>query len=95
MLIKDETGIITKQHVLTRNLKSPDQIKIRPYLTFRQKQCLFLLAEGKTAAAIALELGISVRMVREHLHNIKLRLGAISLPQAAAMAVKMAYLNTD
>ena len=95
MLIKDETGIITEQHVLMRNLKYPDQIRIRPYLTFRQKQCLFLLVEGKTAAAIGLELGISVRMVREHLRNIKLRLGAISLPQAAAMAVKMGYLNTD
>ena len=95
MLIKDETGIITEQHVLMRNLKSPDQIRIRPYLTFRQKQCLFLLAEGKTAAAIALELGISVRMVREHLRNIKYRLGAISLPQAVVIAVKMGLLNKD
>ena len=95
MLIKDEIGIITEQHVLMRHLKYPDQIRIRPYLTFRQKQCLFLLAEGKTAAAIALELGISIRMVREHLRNIKLRLGAISLPQAAAKAVKMGLLNMD
>ncbi len=95
MLIKDETGILTEQHVLLRNLKSPGQIRIRPYLTFRQKQCLFLLADGKTAAAIALELGISVRMVREHLRNVKLRLGAISLPQAVAIAVKMGLLDKD
>ena len=95
MLIKDEIGIITEQHVLMRNLKSPGQIKTRPYLTFRQKQCLFLLAEGKTAAAIGLELGISVRMVREHLRNIKLRLGAISLPQAVVIAVRMGLLNKD
>ncbi len=78
-----------------RNLKSPDQIRIRPYLTFRYKQCLILLAEGKTAAAIALELSISVRMVREHLRNIKLRLGAISLPQAVVIAVKIGLLNKD
>ena len=78
-----------------RNLKSPDQRRIRPYLTFRQKQCLLLLAEGKTAAAIALELSISVRMVREHLRNVKLRLGAISLPQAVVIAVKMGLLNKD
>ena len=95
MLIKDETGILTEQHVLMRNLKSPGQIRIIPYLTFRQKQCLFLLADGKTAAAIALELGISVRMVREHLRNVKLRLGAISLPQAVAIAVKMGLLDKD
>ena len=78
-----------------RNLKSPGQTRIRPYLTFRQKQCLLLLAEGKTAAAIALELGISVRMVREHFRNIKYRLGAISLPQAVVIAVKMGLLNMD
>ncbi|MCD6577119.1 MAG: helix-turn-helix transcriptional regulator [Anaerolineaceae bacterium] len=95
MLIKDKTGKLTEQHVLMRNLKSPKQIRIRPYLTFRQKQCLFLLAEGKTAAAIALELGISVRMVREHLRNIKLRMGAISLPQAVIIAAKMGLFNKD
>ena len=92
MLIIDKIGIITRLHVLTRNLKPLDQFRTRPYLTFRQKQCLYLLAEGKTAAAIAFELGISVRMVREHLRNIKNRLGAISLPQAAAKAVKLALL---
>ena len=95
MLIIDKIRILTRLHVLTRNLKSLDQFRTRPYLTFRQKQCLYLLAEGKTAAAIALELGISVRMVRDHLRNIKHRLGAISLPQAAAMAVKMGLLDTD
>jgi len=95
MLIIDKIRIITRLHVLTRNLKSLYQFRTRPYLTFRQKQCLYLLAEGKTAAAIALELGISVRMVRDHLRNIKTRLGAISLPQAAAKAVKMGLLNMD
>jgi len=95
MLIIDKIRLLTRLHVLTRNLKSLDQFRTRPYLTFRQKQCLYLLAEGKTAAAIALELGISVRMVREHLRNIKNRLGAISLPQAAVKAVKMGLLNTD
>ena len=95
MLIIDELGITTEQHVLMRNLKSPDQIKIRPYLTFRQKQCLSLVAEGKTAAAIALELGITVRMVRDHLRNLKQRLGAISLPQATVIAAKMGLLDDD
>jgi LuxR family transcriptional activator of conjugal transfer of Ti plasmids len=69
-----------------RSLKQPT---VRVYLTFRQKQCLRLLAEGKTAAGIAFEMGISTRMVREHLRNAKLRLGAISLPQATIFAEKM------
>ena len=95
MLIIDKISIFTRPHVLTRNLKSHYQFRTRPYLTFRQKQCLFLLAEGRTAAAIALELGISVRMVRGHLRNAKKHLGANSLPQAVGMAVKMGLLNTD
>jgi len=95
MLIIDKIRIITRLHVLAGNLKSHHQFRTRPYLTFRQKQCLYLLAEGKTAAAIALELGISVRMVRDHLRNIKHRLGAFSLPQAVVMAVKMGLLDTD
>lgn len=95
MLIIDKLGIDTGQHVLMSAIKSPDQIRIRSFLTFRQKQCLILVAEGKTAAAIALELGISVRMVREHLRNTKLRLNAISLPQAAVIAAKMGLLDHD
>ncbi|MDO9545645.1 MAG: helix-turn-helix transcriptional regulator [Pelolinea sp.] len=70
-------------------MRSHNQHKVRVYLTFRQKQCLRLLAEGKTAAGIAFELGISTRMAREHLRNAKLRLGAVSLPQAAIFAEKM------
>ena len=69
-----------------RSLKQPN---VRVYLTFRQKQCLRLLAEGKTATGIAFELGISPRMAREHLRNAKLRLGVISLPQATIFAEKM------
>jgi len=95
MLIEDELGIITEQHVLMINLKSPKQIRIRPYLTYRQKQCLIKLTEGKTASAIAVELGITERGVRFHLQNLKKRLGAISLPQAAATASKMGLLDDD
>lgn len=73
-----------------RPLKQPN---VRVFLTFRQKQCLRFLAEGKTAAGIAFELGLSTRMAREHLRNAKLRLGAISLPQAVLFAEKMGLFN--
>lgn len=69
-----------------RSLKQPN---VRVFLTFRQKQCLRLVAEGKTAAGIAFELGISTRMAREHLCNAKLKLGAVSLPQTVLFAEKM------
>jgi DNA-binding CsgD family transcriptional regulator len=69
------------------------QHRVRGYLTLRQKQCVRLLAEGKTAAAIAYELGLSTRMVRAHLFNAKQRLGAISLPQMVLIAEKMGLLE--
>jgi len=67
--------------------------KFKPYLTFRQKQCLRLLSEGKTCYAIALELGITIRTVRSHLSNARKVLGAVSTTQAAVLANKMGLLE--
>ena len=78
-----------------RNLQSPRQSRNRPHLTRRQKECLRLLADGKTTAAIALEIGITIRTVRFHLRNIKLQLDAQSLLQAVAIAVKMGLLDDE
>ena len=74
-------------------MRSYQRPNVRVYLTFRQKQCLHLLAQGLTADEIALELNLSTRMVREHLRNAKLRLGAISHPQAVLFAEKMGLLK--
>ena len=76
-------------------MRSFKQHNVHVYLTYRQKQCLCLLAEGKTAVGIAFELGLSTRMAREHLRNAKLRLGAISLPQAVLYAEKMGVFKKE
>jgi DNA-binding CsgD family transcriptional regulator len=65
----------------------------KPYLTQRQKTCLSLVAEGKTARGIALELGISVRMVRWHLQCARSRLGAVSSAQAVYLANKAGLME--
>ncbi|MCD6355709.1 MAG: helix-turn-helix transcriptional regulator [Anaerolineaceae bacterium] len=75
------------------NEKRTYSFNFKPYLTFRQKQCLGLISEGKTCAAIALELKISVRTVRAHLHNAKIILGALSTTQAAVIANRMELLE--
>ncbi len=62
-------------------------------LTWRQKQCLQLTAEGWTADAISIELGISTRMVRWHLRGVRQRLGAASSSQAVHLAVKKGLLK--
>jgi DNA-binding CsgD family transcriptional regulator len=61
-------------------------------LSRRQKQCLLLTVEGWTADAIAVELGISTRMVRWHLRAVRERLGAVSTSQAVHLAVKRGLL---
>jgi len=67
--------------------------QLRPYLTRRQKQCILLLIEGKTADEISLSLGISTRMVREHLRRAKTQLDCYSTLQAAVKADRMGLLK--
>ena len=62
-------------------------------LTRRQKQCLELIVQGRTADAIAVELGISTRMVRWHLRAVRERLGAVSTSQAVHLALKNGLLK--
>jgi len=62
------------------------------HLTWRQKQCLRLTAEGLTADAISVELGISTRMVRWHMRAVRERLGAASTSQAIHLAIKRGLL---
>ena len=52
-----------------------------------------LLIEGKTAGEISLVLGISIRMVREHLSQVRKRLGCYSTLQAAVIVERMGLLK--
>jgi DNA-binding CsgD family transcriptional regulator len=64
-----------------------------PLLTARQKACLQLTAEGLTAQAAAHRMGISVRMVRWHLQQVRQKLGASSSTQAVLLASKLGLLE--
>jgi len=74
-------------------MKDFSTFEIRPYLTFRQRQCMRLLVEGKTAAQIALELDLSVRTVRDHLQRARRQLNCQSTLQAAVKADRMGLLK--
>lgn len=54
-------------------------------LTEREREILELIKDGWTLAAIGHHLGISLRTVKAHSHNIRVRLRAASLPHAAAI----------
>jgi PAS domain S-box-containing protein len=57
-----------------------------PELTGRQTQILGLIASGKSARAIALELGLAEATVRNHIRGILIAFGAHSQLEAVAKA---------
>jgi len=61
-------------------------------LTQRERQCLAWTAQGKTAADIAVLVGISQRTVVFHLENARRKLGATSITQCVAIALRRGLL---
>ena len=57
-------------------------------LTERERQVLDLLAEGRTNAAIAIELQLSVNTIRNYVQAILTKLGAHSKLEAVATALR-------
>ena len=64
------------------------QVRAAPFLLSpRQAQSLSLAAKGLTVLAIARQMGISRRTVREYLQRSRRVLGAVNTTQAVAIAV--------
>jgi two-component system response regulator DevR len=61
---------------------------VQPALTEREREVLALVAEGRTNAAIAEELTVSVHTIRNHVANLSAKLGATSKLEALAIAVR-------
>lgn len=60
----------------------------RPEVTPRELQTLALIAEGKSYARIAEELGVSYKTVANTCSQLKVKLGAESLPELIRMAIE-------
>ena len=56
-------------------------------MTPRERECLRWAAQGKTFQEISMILGISFGVVRQHLDKARLRLDAVNLTHAVAIAV--------
>lgn len=57
-------------------------------LTQRERECLTWASRGKSMEATAMILGITPRAVKFHLDNARASLGAETLPQAVAIALR-------
>ena len=84
---QDELVIIT-------HYANPSPI-VRPKVGRRDMQVLQMLAEGFTAAQIALQLGLKPRTVRGYVARLKTRLGAQTGPQLLARAVALGLLKIN
>jgi LuxR family quorum sensing-dependent transcriptional regulator len=64
-------------------------------LTPRERECLHWAAQGKTFQEISMILGISFGVVRQHLDKARLRLDAVNLTHAVAIAVAAGLVEVD
>ena len=64
-----------------------------PHLTKRQLEVLRLLAEGRSTAEIATELGLSQATVRNYIANLLVALGVHTRLQAVIAATKAGLIE--
>ena len=73
---------------LDRILLSPRATAHVPQLSPREREIMHLMAEGRTAEAIADEISVSVETVRTHVRNVIRKLQARNRVHAIAIALE-------
>jgi DNA-binding CsgD family transcriptional regulator len=64
-----------------------------PEVSAREVEILQLLADGATAASIALRLHLSVHTVRWHIRNVRRKLKSATISQAVAIGIMLALVT--
>jgi two-component system, NarL family, nitrate/nitrite response regulator NarL len=67
--------------------------RLAGYLTNRERECLAMLVDGHSSAAMAERLGVSVTTVRTHVQSVLTKLGVHSRLEAASYAVRHRLLS--
>ena len=80
---------------LDRILLSPRATAQVPQLSPREREIMHLMAEGRTAEAIANELNVSVETVRTHVRNVIRKLQARNRVHAIAIALERGEIALD
>lgn len=80
-------------HVAARQHHAPHPSGDTEVLTQRERQCLSWTAQGKTAADIAVLIGASAATASFHLRNARIKLGADSIAQCVAEALRRGLLR--
>jgi len=64
-------------------------------LSFREKEVLTWLKQGKSSWEMSVILGISERTVNYHIYNIMQKLEVVNRPQALAVAVRLGLIDIE
>lgn len=92
--VVQQIGLYFHVHVAARlGTAFPLQKHSGNELTQRERQCLSWTAQGKTVADIAILVGIAPRTVVFHLENARRKLGATSIAQCVAIALRRGFLT--
>lgn len=86
-------GLYFHTHVAVRLELPPTAQPVGSDLTQREHQCLAWTAQGKTVADIAVLVEIAPRTVAFHLENARRKLGAASIAQCVAEALRRGLLS--
>jgi LuxR family transcriptional activator of conjugal transfer of Ti plasmids len=86
-------GMYFHTHVVVRLDLPPTAQTAGAELTQRERQCLAWTARGKTVADIAVLVAIAPRTVVFHLENARRKLGAASIAQCVAEALRRGWLS--
>lgn len=81
------------QDTISRLSILPEESESEVYLTTRERECLELIAQGKTTDEVALLLGRSPVTVRFHLGNAFRKLGATNRVGAIAQALRLGQIS--
>jgi len=86
---------VIKGDVYTPETPHSDEkkINISSHITNRQKEILYLLAQGLVNKQIAIELGISANTVKAHLYDIFRSLGVKNRTTAVKVALKQGWIT--
>ena len=76
-----------------RTVPPGDPRRLATYLTARERECLALLVQGMSTAAMVSVLGVSRTTVRTHVQALLTKLGVHSRLEAASFAVRYGLLD--
>jgi DNA-binding NarL/FixJ family response regulator len=84
-----ETGWVSRSVVRLLMAAQPQEAAVRPSpLTAREQAVLALVVQGKTNAEIAQAFGLGTGTVKNHVHNIIVKLRVQNRSEAVAWAVR-------